>query len=126
MELESLHISEEIIFDEQLKMMFVCCYLSISENSQIILVLKTLCGFSITEISSAFFSTNETIDKRLVRGRRQLQKNKIDFVLPLDINDMLLIKFMDSFNGVATKYLQNYLNWFLALEKLKTQQVKCL
>jgi len=26
---------------------------------------------------------------------------------------------MESFNGVATKYLQNYLNWFLVLEKIK-------
>lgn len=33
--------------------------------------------------------------------------------------DMRLRKFMDSFNGVATKYLQNYLNWFLVLEKIK-------
>ena len=32
---------------------------------------------------------------------------------------MRLRKFMDSFNGVATKYLQNYLNWFLVLEKIK-------
>ena len=30
-----------------------------------------------------------------------------------------LRKFMESFNGVATKYLQNYLNWFLVLEKIK-------
>ena len=32
---------------------------------------------------------------------------------------MQLRKFMGSFNGVATKYLQNYLNWFLVLEKIK-------
>jgi hypothetical protein len=33
--------------------------------------------------------------------------------------DMRLRKFIDSFNGVASKYLQNYLNWFLVLEKIK-------
>jgi hypothetical protein len=32
---------------------------------------------------------------------------------------MRLRKFIDSFNGVASKYLQNYLNWFLVLEKIK-------
>ena len=31
-------------------------------------------------------------------------------------------KFLEKFNGVSTKYLQNYLNWFLALEKLKTSR----
>ncbi len=91
LELETFHISEDLIFDEQLKMMFVCCHPSISENSQITLVLKILCGFSITEISNAFFSTNETINKRLVRGRKQLRKNKIDFVLPQNINENLSI-----------------------------------
>lgn len=33
--------------------------------------------------------------------------------------DQRLRKFMAGFNGVATKYLQNYLNWFLVLEKVK-------
>ena len=33
--------------------------------------------------------------------------------------DMRLRRFMRSFHGVATKYLQNYLNWFLVTEKLK-------
>jgi hypothetical protein len=32
---------------------------------------------------------------------------------------MRLRKFMGYFNRVATKYLQNYLNWFLVLEKIK-------
>lgn len=31
---------------------------------------------------------------------------------------------MNSFKGVATKYLQNYLNWFLVLEKIKNSTNK--
>lgn len=38
--------------------------------------------------------------------------------------DMRLRKFKKSFNGVATKYLQNYLNWFLVLEKIKNSAGK--
>lgn len=38
--------------------------------------------------------------------------------------DMRLRKFMESLNGVATKYLQNYLNWFLVLEKIKNSTSK--
>jgi hypothetical protein len=33
--------------------------------------------------------------------------------------DMRLRKFMESFNGIATKYSKNYLSWFLVLEKIK-------
>ena len=38
--------------------------------------------------------------------------------------DMRLRKWMSRFNGVATKYLQNYLNWFLVLEKVKNSTSK--
>ena len=52
----------------------------------------------------------------------QFLKSSIKFFSDLqNVNnlDMRLRKFMESFNGVATKYLQNYLNWFLVLEKIK-------
>ena len=88
-ELESLSISEESITDQQLKMMFVCCNPSISENSQICLILKILCGFSISEIANAFFTSNETINKRLVRGRKQMRENEVSFEVPKNINESL-------------------------------------
>jgi RNA polymerase sigma factor (sigma-70 family) len=89
--LENISFSEKLIMDEQLKMMFVCCHPSISENSQITLILKILCGFSISEIANSFFSTNETINKRLVRGRKQLRENKVNFEIPQKINENLNI-----------------------------------
>lgn len=89
--LEDYNFTEEHILDEQLKMMFVCCHPSISENSQIALILKILCGFSIPEIASSFFSSNETINKRLVRGRKQLRKNNVSFELPNNLNNNLSI-----------------------------------
>ncbi len=88
-ELKHANFTEEIISDEQLKMMFVCCHPSISENTQIALILKILCGFSITEIANSCFSTRETINKRLVRGRQQLKKNKISTEISDDINERL-------------------------------------
>jgi RNA polymerase sigma-70 factor (ECF subfamily) len=54
--IEDIEFSDELIKDGQLKMMFVCCHPSISENLQITLMLKILCGFSISEIANAFFT----------------------------------------------------------------------
>jgi len=90
-DLENIDFSDKVIMDEQLKMMFVCCHPSISENSQIALILKILCGFSISEIANSFFSTNETINKRLVRGRKQLRKNKLNLETPFELNENLSI-----------------------------------
>lgn len=88
---EQFEFSEQVINDEQLKMMFVCCHPSISEKSQIVLILKILCGFSITEIAHAFFSKNETINKQLVRGRKQLRENKVPLEIPNNVSEKLNI-----------------------------------
>ena len=88
-QLENLQISEVDFSDEQLKMMFVCCHPSISTDSQIALILKILCGFSISEIANAFLTSKETINKRLVRGRRQLRSKNLSFETSKNIDEML-------------------------------------
>ena len=42
------------IQDDRLRMMFVCCHPLISQEDQVALALKTLCGFSPAEIAKAF------------------------------------------------------------------------
>src|ERR1700752_1408061 len=46
--------TENEIKDSQLRMMFACCHPSISQEGQISLMLKTLCGLSTHEIAKAF------------------------------------------------------------------------
>jgi RNA polymerase sigma-70 factor (ECF subfamily) len=74
--------SEEQILDDQLRMIFTCCHPSISTDSQIALALKTLCGFSIPEIAKAFLTTEETLNKRLVRARQKIREARIPFEVP--------------------------------------------
>lgn len=74
--------SEEVIIDEQLCMMFMCCHPSISQDSQVALILRTLCGFSISEISKAFLTNNESTNKRLVRARKTIREGNIPFEVP--------------------------------------------
>jgi RNA polymerase sigma-70 factor (ECF subfamily) len=79
--LENL-FSDTEIQDDQLRMMFTCCHPSISGDSQISLTLKTLCGFSIPEIAKAFLTSEENINKRLVRARQKIRDDKIPFEVP--------------------------------------------
>ena len=72
----------------------------------------------------AFTKTNTIIHKKFNSSKRQRTVDKVYHVQNINNMDMRLRKFMDSFNGVATKYLQNYLNWFLVLEKIKNSTSK--
>ncbi len=74
--------SEKEIEDDLLRMMFTCCHPSISVDSQIALTLKTLCGFSIPEIATAFITSEENINKRLVRARKTIRETDIPFEVP--------------------------------------------
>jgi RNA polymerase sigma-70 factor (ECF subfamily) len=75
---------EELIKDDLLKMMFACCHPGITEENQITLILKTLCGFSTSEIAKAFLTTEDTISKRLYRTKGFFRENKVELVIPPD------------------------------------------
>lgn len=72
-ELTELDLSDENLNDSMLKMMFAVCHQSISPESQIILALRVLCGFSIDEIANALLSNKAKINKRLVRAKVKLR-----------------------------------------------------
>jgi transposase-like protein len=72
----------------------------------------------------AFAKANTIVHKKFNASKGQRAVDKVYHVQNVNNMDMRLRKFMDSFNGVATKYLQNYLNWFLVLEKIKNSTSK--
>jgi len=74
--------TEHEIADDRLRMMFVCCHPVIPPEAQIALALNTLCGFSISEISRAFLTSEAAIAKRLTRARQKIREAKIAFEIP--------------------------------------------
>lgn len=60
---------EKEIQDDQLRMMFSCCHPELSTEAQVTLILKTLCGFSVSEIAYALLASEDSIEKRLGRTR---------------------------------------------------------
>jgi RNA polymerase sigma-70 factor (ECF subfamily) len=67
--------SKQNITDSQLAMIFLVCNPDNSPEAQVCLALQILCGFSIEEIANAFLTKPETIKKRLLRARVNLQNN---------------------------------------------------
>jgi RNA polymerase sigma factor (sigma-70 family) len=61
------------IKDDQLRMMFSCCHPDLSTEVQVTLILKTLCGFAVSEIAHALLSSEDAMEKRLARARKTLR-----------------------------------------------------
>lgn len=59
--------------DDLLRMLFVCCDDAIPVESQVVLSLKTLCGFDVREIAERLFLTEANVYKRLSRARARLR-----------------------------------------------------
>jgi RNA polymerase sigma-70 factor (ECF subfamily) len=59
--------------DDVLRMLFVCCDESIPVESQLVLALKTLCGFGVREIALRLFTSEANVYKRLGRARSRLR-----------------------------------------------------
>ncbi|WP_420387340.1 RNA polymerase sigma factor [Roseivirga sp.] len=78
----SIDLNEHTIEDSQLRMLYAIAHPSISQESQIAMALRILCGFGVDEIASAFLCTKETINKRLYRAKKKLRDADIRLVLP--------------------------------------------
>src|SRR5436190_5847174 len=79
--LNNLFLENEIQ-DSQLRMMFACSHPAITEESQIALTLKTLCGLNTNEIARAFLTNEETINKRVYRAKEKIRQEKIELNVP--------------------------------------------
>ncbi|MDW3193377.1 MAG: sigma-70 family RNA polymerase sigma factor [Cytophagales bacterium] len=70
------------ITDSQLQLLFGVCHPAIPEEAQLALALKTLGGFGIQEIASAFLTNKEVINKRLFRAKQKIRKENIRLEIP--------------------------------------------
>lgn len=65
--------------DDLLRMLFTCCDPAIASQSQLVLALKTLCGFSVSEIAQRLFISEANTYKLLSRCRERLRENSASF-----------------------------------------------
>ncbi len=77
--------------DDLLKMIFACCHPSLSKENQIILTLKILCGFSISEIARGLLKKEEAVAKTFTRAKKRFREEIGALEVPIgkDLNNRL-------------------------------------
>lgn len=79
--IDKLFLDHEIK-DSQLRVLFACCDPRFSAKAQIILTLKTLSGFSNSEIARALLMSEAAVKKRLYRTRKSIREDGLEFGVP--------------------------------------------
>jgi RNA polymerase sigma-70 factor (ECF subfamily) len=67
--------AQQEVQDDVLRLLFVCADPAIPPESQLVLALKTLCGFSTQEIALRLFQSEDNVHKRLQRARARLREH---------------------------------------------------
>ena len=68
--------------DDPLKLIFTCCHPALRPDARVALTLKTVCGFSVSEIARAFLAKEPTIAQRLSRAKRTIADQEIPYAVP--------------------------------------------
>ena len=72
----------DVVADDQLRLMFLCCHPALSGDAQVALTLRLLGGLETPEIARAFVAPEATIAQRIVRAKRKLRDNHAPYRVP--------------------------------------------
>ena len=81
-ELDDVDAFIDVVPDDQLRLMFLCCHPALAGDAQVALTLRLLGGLDTPEIARAFLLPEPTLAQRIVRAKRKLRDNHAPYRVP--------------------------------------------
>ena len=68
--------------DDLLSLIFACCHPALTDDSQVALTLRAVCGLTTGEIAATFLVTEQAMGQRLSRAKRSLREAGVTVAVP--------------------------------------------
>jgi RNA polymerase sigma-70 factor (ECF subfamily) len=81
-EVDDLDDFVDVVPDDQLRLMFLCCHPALATDAQVALTLRLLGGLDTPQIARAFLVAEPTLAQRIVRAKRKLRDNHAAYRVP--------------------------------------------
>ena len=73
---------DEVIQDDQLRLIFTCCHPLLPQDARIALALREVCGLTTEEVARAFLVASQTMKKRIARAKERIRTERIPYEIP--------------------------------------------
>ncbi|MET9019172.1 DUF6596 domain-containing protein [Actinopolymorpha sp. NPDC004070] len=73
---------EDVVPDERLRLIFMCCHPALAQDAQLALTLRLVCGVATGDVARAFLVSEPTMAARLTRAKKKISAARIPFRVP--------------------------------------------
>ena len=75
--------SADVLPDERLRLIFICCHPALAQEAQVALTLRLVCGVTTADIARAFLVSETTMAARITRAKKKIATARIPYRVPL-------------------------------------------